>query len=177
VQSSLKVLHTQIFLDAVGTGGKVVAIEPSPSSAQKCRDLIQQRSLSNLTVIESAMSNINGVASLSMDGDPTSPTNRLDSSSKAALKVSVITGDSLVITEAFPNVIKIDVEGYEVEVLNSMHQILTSSCVKFVFVEVHFALLEKRGLRNGAEEIIKIFKQHNFNVNWIDFSHIMGFKD
>ncbi|NEQ84963.1 MAG: FkbM family methyltransferase [Moorea sp. SIO2I5] len=42
----------------------------------------------------------------------------------------------------YPNILKIDVEGFEIEVLKGMQTVLASSTLRAVFIEVHFKLLE-----------------------------------
>ncbi|MEB3310423.1 MAG: FkbM family methyltransferase [Snowella sp.] len=53
-------LYTQQFLDKVGINGQVIAIEPSPKSAQLCREISEQGKYQNLLVIESALGSSNG---------------------------------------------------------------------------------------------------------------------
>ncbi len=169
--------YTRKFLDIVGTEGHVVAVEPAPSSANACRELINQNNYTNLTVVESALSSEVGTAELSLDEDPTSPTNRLSQSSSNTLTISVTTGDFLLENLGYyPNIIKIDVEGFEVEVLKGMETVLSSSKLRAVFIEVHFKLLEENGYKNAIEMIVEILNQHEFSTKWIDFSHIVGFK-
>ncbi|NEN94750.1 MAG: FkbM family methyltransferase [Moorea sp. SIO3I7] len=76
----------------------------------------------------------------------------------------------------YPNIIKIDVEGFELEVLKGIQTVLSSSTLKAVFIEVHFKLLEENGYTNAIEMIVKILHKYGFSTTWIDFLHIVGFK-
>jgi FkbM family methyltransferase len=69
--------YTQKFLDAVGSSGQVIAIEPAPLSAEECRQIAKKNNRTNLLVIESALGNKNGTAKLTITEDQTSPNNWL----------------------------------------------------------------------------------------------------
>jgi len=168
--------YTEKFLSLVGSEGQVVAIEPTPASAQICREIGLKASLNNLTVIERAFGSKIGKAYLTIDAE-TSVTNHLSSISSNSLEVLVTTGDELSVElNHEPNIIKIDVEGFEVEVLAGMSTVLASPNLKAVFVEVHFELLEEAGYQNGAQIIVQTLEKNYFYTQWIDFSHIVGFK-
>ena len=59
--------YTEIFASSVGSSGAVVAVEPTPASAQLCRDLIARLGFDNLTIIEAALSETPGKAFLRID--------------------------------------------------------------------------------------------------------------
>ncbi len=171
-------LYTQKFLDKVGTNGQVIAIEPSPKSAQLCREISEYGKYQNLLVIESALGSSNDIAYLNILEGETSPTNHLSKNTENTnntIGVQVMTGDTLAKQlNQYPNFIKIDVEGFEVEVLKGMHEVLSSEKLHSVFIEVHFKLLKEAGNPYGSQTIIKILKDYNFKIKWIDFSHVMG---
>ena len=88
--------------------------------------------------------------------------------------VSVIPGDSLV-DLPLPNVVKIDVEGYEPEVIRGMAN--TLRCVRAAFVEIHFAILEGRGMPQAPAEIVQSLRTLGFTtIRWVDASHIMALR-
>ncbi|NEQ53318.1 MAG: FkbM family methyltransferase [Leptolyngbya sp. SIO3F4] len=167
--------YTEKFLQIIDASGQVVAVEPSPSSAEKCRELAHKNS--NLTVIEAAIGSYSGEAHLVIEEESTSPTNHISNSSENSVSVSLMTGDVLLKeTKASPNLIKIDVEGFEIDVLKGMPQVLSSPELRSVFVEVHSKLLEENGYRNGPKLIAQILGGAGFQTKWIDFSHIVGLK-
>jgi FkbM family methyltransferase len=171
-------LYTQKFLKVVGVSGQVIAIEPAPFSAKLCKDIAgKDIGGSNLLVVESALGSKEGIAKLEVSDEyPTASTNRISSNTdRNTVSVPILTGDSLALKlGSFPNLIKIDVEGFEVEVLKGMTEVLHSPSLKAIFIEVHFKLLEERGDKFGVQTIINILEECQFKVKWIDFSHIMG---
>jgi FkbM family methyltransferase len=74
-----------------------------------------------------------------------------------------------------PTVVKIDVEGYEVEAIRGMHTILGG--VRALFVEVHFQILGERGMQQAPAALVKDLKQLGFTrIEWPDASHLAAFR-
>ena len=70
--------------------------------------------------------------------------------------------------------IKVDVEGFEEEVLQGMGEMLTSSELRSVLVEVHFMKLELRGKATAPVRIEKLLRGKGFKTNWVDASHLFA---
>jgi Methyltransferase FkbM domain len=60
--------------------------------------------------------------------------------------------DDALVGSPMPNVVKIDVEGYEPEVINGMPNILSN--VRAAFIEVHFSILESKGMLQHPAAIV-----------------------
>jgi hypothetical protein len=89
--------------------------------------------------------------------------------------VTVIPGDSLLASLPQPDVVKIDVEGFEPEVIRGMPNALRS--VRAAFVEVHFAILENRGMLQAPSDIVANLRSLGFTtIKWVDASHIMALR-
>jgi hypothetical protein len=73
-----------------------------------------------------------------------------------------------------PNVVKIDVEGFELEVLSGMKQILANRALKAVGIEVHFKLLQERGLTRAPRQMESLLQEAGFLCSWPDSSHIFA---
>jgi hypothetical protein len=71
-----------------------------------------------------------------------------------------------------PQVIKVDVEGFEEQVFLGMRETLQSRQVRTIFCEMHFGILEERGDRMAPVRIEKMLKDLGFRVSWIDASHL-----
>ena len=78
---------------------------------------------------------------------------------------------------AVPQVIKVDVEGFELEVLRGIDQILADGACRAVGVEVHFAVLERRGARDAPVTLVSLLEGHGFEVSWTDASHVVAVRD
>jgi hypothetical protein len=73
-----------------------------------------------------------------------------------------------------PNVIKVDVEGFEEEVLTGLSETLKSSELRSVLVEVHFMKLENRGRMDAPTRIEKLLRDKSFKTRWVDASHLLA---
>ena len=75
---------------------------------------------------------------------------------------------------AVPNVVKIDTEGFELDVLQGMGTVLAEPALRGVFVEVHFGLLADRGMADAPSTIEALLRAAGFETTWVDPSHIAG---
>ena len=118
--------------ELVGSSGKVYAFEPEPGNNGVLQKNIEINSLSNIQVEEMAVSDNSGVADLYLS--------ELDSGShslfgdaargiRKAVQVTTTTLDAFLESEGWPNVdlVKIDVEGAELGVLNGMERLMERS--------------------------------------------------
>jgi FkbM family methyltransferase len=168
-------LYTEKFL-AKGAG--VVCFEPAPSALEILRAKFATEPAGRMVIVPVALSDACGTAPMSTDG--ASPTNqlRVGARDKGLVEVSTMRADDLIRNQRVPSptVIKIDVEGYELEVLRGFGDLLDSMDLRAVFIEVHFRLLHERGLDHAPEEISSRLTRAGFNVRWLDLSHICGIR-
>ena len=68
--------------------------------------------------------------------------------------------------------IKLDIEGGELKFLEGSKKILKYKALRHLFIEVHFAKLNKLYGKNSVTKIIKILKNSDFKIFWIDSSHL-----
>ena len=168
--------YTTKFAEAVGAGGKVVAFEPAQSTvALLKKNCSGNPNIIYETVALSDSSTDRWFRDSKIEGDPCN--GLTDVESPNAIKISVRSGDDMVADEGypFPNAIKIDVEGFEVEVINGLKQrVLPDRRLSRLFVEVHFHELNKRGMRNAPQDIVRTLESFGFVVSWADPSHIIA---
>ena len=93
--------------------------------------------------------------------------------------VVVRTGDAFVAEHPHlrPNKIKIDVEGFEYEVLAGLRDQLDHPALDTLFIEVHFGVLAARGLAGTPTRIAQTCRNHGFAVRWPDASHLCAHRD
>ena len=166
---------TKKFSEKVGKNGLVYAFEPS---ANTHATLVNNcAAFANVICKNMGLSDKSGNFSFRDSGIENDPTNGLvEDGTLGAVVVMVATGDELVKSKSVPvpNVIKIDVEGFEVEVIQGMREVLKNPVLKKLFVEVHFLEMSKRGLKNGSTEMVKIISESKFSVKWTDPSHFIA---
>ena len=149
----------------------VVAIEPSEACCQQLRRLP-----SAPLVIEAALSDEDGHASFSVNAGPLAVSNHLTrTTDQEGVGVRTSRADTLVARGVpTPDVIKIDVEGFEGEVLDGMPLLLQNKTLKTVCMEVHFAQLQERGIGNEPARIVRVLRAAGFRVHWVDPSHLIA---
>lgn len=133
------------FANSVITEGTVVAFEPHPENTAVLRRNIEYND-GDAIVLECALSNESGTASLSVGLGRTGNQRHAltnDGDAKTTIEVETIAGDDLVTYETLshPNVVKIDVEGAEMQVIEGMKKTLSRSVCRIVYCEIHPELL------------------------------------
>jgi len=170
--------YSKKFSDIAGSSGKVFAYEPSPANLQRLNEAVA--SLGNVTVVPVALGECEDVVEFEQGNDPLGATSRIVDkvvkSSEKQVKVHVSSGDHLVSSgvAAMPNVIKIDTEGFELDVLRGLKQTLRQKNLRTLCVEIHFGLLKERGLPNAPSDIEKLLVSSGFSLVWTDASHIVA---
>lgn len=169
--------YSKKFSDIVGTSGRIFACEPSPSNLLRLRDSIASRD--NVTVLPFALGEREEVVRFEQGGDSLGATSRIvekAAHSDGTVDVRVANGDQMIASgeAAFPNVIKIDTEGFELEVLRGLRNSLRRRELRSLCIEVHFGLLKDRGLPNAPADIEEILGSSGFTLTWPDASHVFA---
>jgi FkbM family methyltransferase len=146
--------YTVLFALWTGASGRVVAFEPSPRSIDGLREHVRLNGLADrVEIVEAAVSS--SVGSASFDCGGASGANGLVADAAAGADVVAVKTTSL---DAFchtrglrASVIKIDVEGAELDVLRGGRQTLAQPGLD-VFVEFHPSIWAQRGITRAAIE-------------------------
>jgi FkbM family methyltransferase len=148
-----------------------VAFEPISANFSQ----LDSRNLKNVSCQQIALGDVATQMSMSENAQYSSLCPSPYVSDNAIRKtVSVVRGDSL---PSLPQltVVKIDVERYELEVIRGMHNTLKS--VRAAIVEVHFTILENRGMLQDPSEVVATLNElGSTTVAWVDASHIVALK-
>jgi FkbM family methyltransferase len=147
----------------------VVAFEPV---VENCRQ-IESKRMENVDCLQVALGDLAGEVPMFIDHQFSSVAiaPHLGASQQT---VKIARGDGFP-SLPHPTIIKIDVEGYEVEVIRGMQGILGG--VRALFVEIHFQILAERGMRQAPAALVKDLKRLGFSrIEWPDASHIAAFR-
>lgn len=167
---------TERFLKAVDPNGKVVAFEPSPTAQASLIQRFKDALHPNVVIEAIALGDSNGTVTFwhSTDIEKSSTDGIGFKEGAVSTDVQMMTGDHYLDSHpAFvPNCIKIDVEGFESDVLSGMGKALKSPKLRAMFVEMHFEHSARRGLADAPGVVVNILKRNGFSIKWVDPSHI-----
>jgi FkbM family methyltransferase len=169
--------YTELFCKWVGPQGRVVAFEPNPEAMAMIKDRMSDCTWLDLESI--AMGSRDEVSSLVVqEGHTIGHVHygaEKDLTGQIQVPIQVAKGDT--VRERLgrtPTVLKIDVEGYEEEVLLGMNDILSSPNSRAFLIEVHFAELESRGQAEAPIRIERLLKSKGFRLKWVDANHLLA---
>jgi FkbM family methyltransferase len=162
---------TLIAARLVGPTGRVYAFEPEPLNYALLSANIQKNGYSNILAVQKALANSSGPRQLfisSLDNGSHSLYRGRGRQGKETLPIEATTLDAFLATQEWPRValVKIDVEGAELSVLEGMSRLLGGSHVPRLIIEFCPYLLEFAG-RNPLELIGKLASL-GFKVHFID---------
>ncbi len=152
---------------AVGTNGRVFAVEASARLVGRLEEAVAHNRIGNTTVINSAAGDFNGVASLDvhehhgMSSVSTAGSGAVrDGGGETQVRMARL--DDLLdgrIDEGMPLFVKIDVEGFELAVLRGMPTLLARPATT-VFVEVGDPLASAYGAK--TQDIFDLMASHGY---------------
>jgi len=159
-------------------GCRVVAVEPQPAAFSYLRDVYGQRP--GVTLVHAAVSDRAGVLPLRLNlANPTVSTASsafIDAADGAAgwegqrwervIKVPAVTLDGLTAAHGVPGFAKIDVEGFELEVLNGLSRPLPALSFEFTTIQ--------RGVAEACIARLAALGTYDFNVA-LGESHDLAF--
>lgn len=168
--------YTNLFLDWVGEKGKVIAFEPMPATFLALSKSVG--ACTNIILIQKALSENAGVSYFSAKKENDVTAHLVEKENDETLKVEVTTADLIIKNDSTlqPNVIKIDVEGFEEDVLRGGMKTFSNKTCRHILVEMHFTRMDERKLKDSPNRIVKMLKNWGYKVKWIDASHIHAIK-
>ena len=132
-------LYVVAIAKRVGSQGHVIAAEPDPANAEALRRHLSLNGVENqVEVVESALSDKPGTATLHVQGKESRITDEDSANSDDTIEVPMTTLDDLVADRKI-DLLLIDVEGFEESVLRGGIKLLSSAEQRpsSIFIEVH----------------------------------------
>jgi FkbM family methyltransferase len=145
----------------VGAGGRVYAFEPLPTNITAVQEQIALNAFAHVTLVPLAVGASEGTAQFSFAPAGSSAVAHLGGAADAAeqtIEVKVTTLDAFARDHAFPTVLKIDVEGAEIDVLAGGSAVLDRK--PRMLIELH-------GLDKG-EGVVKALGDRGYTFERID---------
>jgi len=159
-------LHTLVMAKLVGSNGKVFSFEPAKESFDALIKHIYRNNMKKIVEpYQLIVGNKQGECEFWEDG--TNGTNRIGGSPFQGKGVKVVVRDSITLDQFFegnkffPNFIKIDVEGYEMAVLQGAHKTLKKTRCP-VLCELH--PLYWKDLGYVGDDILKFVRELGYKV-------------
>lgn len=177
-------LYTVFLAKAVGERGCVIGFEPELRSYRRCEENLRLNALTNVRLFDRALGSEEKEHYLVVDDQLGSGVHHVlrskDGSAGSRLQpIKVVNGDRFITEQALPmpNIIKVDVEGMEMEVLLGLSQTLWRPECRLVCCEVHFAILEQLGQKDAPRRILELLDASGFKrKDWVDSSHVVASK-
>lgn len=153
---------TILLSEWVGESGRVIAFEPNPSNFEIAKINISINNLKNVELINAAIGDVNGYVEM----DITSSNSSVMSNEQPGKETSTVKCISLDSMDFIPQVIKIDVEGFEKQVLSGAEKILKTK--PKLIIEVHAEQLQAYG--TTVNELFNLINtvEYDFWIQWED---------
>jgi FkbM family methyltransferase len=148
-----------MLADAVGPGGEVIALEADAADAERCRRNAAANGLVQIRTLHAAVARERGTIAFSVEGQVDHSGGR-----HGRMEVEAWSLDALAERFGAPDVVFIDVEGYEGEALRGAEGLLARPGVDW-FVEVHGdEMLGRYG--SSVDEIVERFRAAGSEIAW-----------
>jgi FkbM family methyltransferase len=160
-------VSTYVFSKAVGESGRVYSFEPDAGSHELLLRNIERHQLRNVTPLRLAIAATSGEAKFHEEGTLGSVLSR---HSPRATTGTVSTVETITLSDAcerfgVPSFVKVDIEGSEVEVLDSSRDLLQSNDMQFALDTHHWV----NGTRT-TQEVERIFGECGYETDSSDAS-------
>lgn len=73
-----------------------------------------------------------------------------------------------------PTMPKVDTKGFELDVLRGIEPLIADPAFHTLCIEVHFDLLDRRGMSDAPRSIEALLSGAGYRVRWPDMSHIVA---
>jgi len=156
-------IHTIFMAKKVEQSGQVIAFEPEIQSYNALQENITLNDLENVISLNVAFGSHPHEGFLRSEGGTADFTLTEETSDyNSGLKVNIVQGDDFVREKnlPLPNIVKIDVEGYEHQVIQGLGETLKTDICSMVCCEIHPFLLSK-GIT--SDDVVDLLKSLGFS--------------
>lgn len=145
----------------VGESGMVYALEPSDTSVVQLAHNFSLNDYENYAIYEIAVGNRDGWADLYVTDASNLCTLNKDATHKyrEVKKVPIVKLDTFFRDKPYPDVIRMDVEGYELEIIKGMAALLAIQNPLILFIELHMDILGEQ-----VKELALLLKMASFEI-------------
>lgn len=148
----------------VGAAGRVIAIEPMPKNSEQLCNNVRTNGYQQIQIYKMAIGDRNGTASMYISGKSNWHSLHRNPSTVGEIQVPVSTLDSLLSSHDLSSVdlVRMDLEGYEVVVINGMLQTIEKYSPRLL-VELHPDLLGKEIMVDYLSKLETL----GYEVEWL----------
>jgi FkbM family methyltransferase len=144
----------------VGPRGKVYAIEPVPHNMKLLEDNIRLNNYGNIETFRLAMGQSDGVSKIYLSDHPNWSSFYRPRKVTGRIDTQIASVDSFLKDKRPPDLVRMDVEGYEYEILIGMSGLLESNKPLRLFIEFHPDIMG----RQRAAAFLSSLKKHRFQL-------------
>ena len=155
--------YTILQSKKIGPRGKIYAIEPEKDNFEYLKKNVKLNSLDNVTLFKQAIGDKNGELKIYAyaEGNLNSPFKWGDHYNRTEI-VKEQTIDKFLEGKQDPNWIRMDVEGYEYNILIGAKKTLMNKNLKRMFIEFHFGMVEKKNMI----ELLELIRDTGFEIEY-----------
>ena len=166
-------------LDLIGSSGKLIAVEPSPKNIEIFKKNIELNNVGDIRIIEGAISDKAEKKDFYLAEQGNLNTFHATGTGLKHLTGEVVEVDSYTVPQVMVNegsldLIRMDVEGHEVEVLNGMLESVRSGALRpTIIFETH---LSRYGKEHDMEAVLKAYFSEGYTTRYLASSYEGGTK-
>ena len=152
----------------VGVSGKVIGVEPQRRLQPILSKNFELNQVENVTIVNSAISNIKGSAEIHISPDTNTGSTSLHQSTKYKLPTDTV--QTILLSELFTlagiehaDLVKMDIEGFEYEAILGSQELFKEQKIKVLALELHPSRIKQRGL--DPDEIEHFLKNCGYQLS------------
>jgi len=133
-------LLSVLMSELVGSTGLVLAVDPNPDNIQLIKNTIESHNISNILAVQAAVAGHNGTVRFAIPQGANSESGDIRPDRETGLEVCALTVDTLLagnISNRVCSFIKVDIEGAEAELLESLQTVFHMGQRPILLVEFH----------------------------------------